>query len=887
MKTTKDASALLASTILAGASMIGGAAAQSLGTFEGGTDGWWAWANEGAGGQAELSVQDGRAVVRARGNGPADAQFGRAVRLAENTTYAVSFDGWADVGRTVTVALRGDDAPAAFAWRSYAEAEVTLTPDRRRHTVLLTVPNTFANAPGDDGQVIFYVGDGASTRLHFDTIEAVPVGSGEAGASGGLNLVGPGNFDEGAQQGFFLYADHAATRGQFGLEGGALRADFAEGGTRDWHVQAMRDVALAPNAAYTLRFGADAAAARDVTVELLDADDFARYDAETVRLAAGRGDYEVRFATNGLRPGADRLAFRLGGSDVAVALDDVRLTRDGAVIANGDFSSGTDGWSAYHNAGSVELSVDGANGGTGFDGPSLLVRPRGGTGRWWDGGVFTDLSLKPDTAYEARFAVEAEGTRPRDVQVQLLDDGATWANEALAVQTGAREVRVAFETGALTGQAKLFVFVGEDDTPFRLDSVRVTERGTATTPQTPQGPAGAPGALVSADDLDRRGYAHLSGLLPDQGQMDDAVRTAYARWKSAYLHRPAQSYIDQNGGGEMLFVTGFDQNFVGRPEKGAVSEGVGYGLVITAIMDDRVAFERLWRFAETKLNGHGLMHWLYDDKGYTVDFAGGTGRVNATDGDLDAAYGLLVAAARWGAGYDEDARTLIANILEHNVTDEDRLTSGDDGYDEGAQRATLNRPLVTSYMAPGYFRLFADFTGDERWDRIADLGMAQLRANQAAVRAQNGGGGRGGDGLITFRMFADGGIDFSSGGNIYHADGARAPWRVAKDLAWYGAPQARDFMADYNGFARRQGLADLYETYDHLGNRLGSWGGTQAGWMSGPTASSMLLSDDANERRLAWDELVSSNDGSYYTASCRMLGLLTAAGWYQNPVVPR
>ena len=400
----------------------------------------------------------------------------------------------------------------------------------------------------------------------------------------------------------------------------------------------------------------------------------------------------------------------------------------------------------------------------------------------------------------------------------------------------------------------------------------------------------APGAAVFAQDATRaeqgiRSYAHAAPLLADQAAMDAVVTDAYAAWKAAMLHRPSDAYVAQHGGADMLFVTGFDQHFVGRPEKGAVSEGMGYGLVLTALMDDRGAFEALWAYAETKLNDHGLMEWLFDDEGYTVDFAGGEGGVNATDADLDAAYGLIVAATRWDdARYAEAARTLIANILEHNVTDEGHLTSGDDGYDDAAQRATLNRPLVTSYAAPGYFRLFADLTGEARWDEIADIAMAQLRANQADVRAKNGGAGIGGDGLVTFRMLADGRVDPEGDGNIYHADAARTPWRGATDYAWYGTPEARAYLEQHNDFVRREGIDDFVETYDHLGTHIGEWGDSQAGWMAGPNAASMMISDDAAERQAAWDAAVASYDGGYFIASTRLLGLLFAAGWYENPI---
>ena len=85
-----------------------------------------------------------------------------------------------------------------------------------------------------------------------------------------------------------------------------------------------------------------------------------------------------------------------------------------------------------------------------------------------------------------------------------------------------------------------------------------------------------PGSLVDVSAFKARGYGFTDSLIPDQARPDADVRAAYATWSDRFLQRPSQQYINANGGGEMLFVTGFDQTFFGRTENGAVSEGIGY-----------------------------------------------------------------------------------------------------------------------------------------------------------------------------------------------------------------------------------------------------------------------------------------------------------------------
>ena len=385
---------------------------------------------------------------------------------------------------------------------------------------------------------------------------------------------------------------------------------------------------------------------------------------------------------------------------------------------------------------------------------------------------------------------------------------------------------------------------------LNLDWVELQKQATS---------GGTPG-LITVAELDNRGsgYAYSDGLLTNQSTMNSDITAQYAEWKSKYLKSPSQNYVNANGGGTMYFVTGYDQAFVGVPNS-AVSEGLGYGLVAAALANDKPTFDGLWNFGKTKLNQYGVLEWLYYGDGYTVQTipnGGGSGSVNATDGDLDAAYGLMAAAVRWGGSYAADAKTLIGNVLEVNVTDDNYLNSGSDGYDGSS--ATLNRPLVTSYLSPGYFRMFADFTGVSRWDAVADTAVTQLRNNQNYIRnnyGNNGDSNRGGSGLFSFRVEKNGSVSPEAGSASWNSDVGRMMWRISKDYAWYGNTTSRTMMEDFNKFARRQGIGDLYESYNMSGQETAptDWRGTDAGWNAMSVATSLLVSGSQSERNDAWN----------------------------------
>ncbi|WP_257385881.1 glycosyl hydrolase family 8 [Tahibacter caeni] len=141
-----------------------------------------------------------------------------------------------------------------------------------------------------------------------------------------------------------------------------------------------------------------------------------------------------------------------------------------------------------------------------------------------------------------------------------------------------------------------------------------------------------------------------------QAQLDQDVRDAYARWKSAYLRSAGT-----DGSGNALYRVLCDTDGAGN----TVSEGQGYGLVVVALMaghepDAAAIAAGLWRYADLHPSGIDarLMSWNISAAGQVQE-----GNDSAFDGDNDIALGLLIAAAQWPAGTPVDFRARALEVI--------------------------------------------------------------------------------------------------------------------------------------------------------------------------------------------------------------------------------
>lgn len=171
-----------------------------------------------------------------------------------------------------------------------------------------------------------------------------------------------------------------------------------------------------------------------------------------------------------------------------------------------------------------------------------------------------------------------------------------------------------------------------------------------------------------------------------QDEMDAAVQRHYRSWVETYV---------RTEGGIGAWID-FD-------DTGAtVSEAMGYGMVLAAYMGDKENFDAFYAYVKAHPSqiAPNLMAWkqvLQDGVMVDVD-----GTDSATDGDLDIAYGLLLADAQWGSDGEIDYRTGAVAVMHDTLTfivnpDLSSLMTGDWAGEDSAQY-TRSSDFMTGHM---------------------------------------------------------------------------------------------------------------------------------------------------------------------------------------------
>lgn len=251
----------------------------------------------------------------------------------------------------------------------------------------------------------------------------------------------------------------------------------------------------------------------------------------------------------------------------------------------------------------------------------------------------------------------------------------------------------------------------------------------------------------------------------------------YFYWKQKYL-KPS-----------VRFPGGWKVNYDG---KGAtVSEAIGYGMLITALMADtdsesKKYFDGLNRFRKrfpSSINPSFMCWKIPPDERPEKNNC-------ATDGELDIAYALLLAHTRWGdEAYRVEAKRLIGAIGSSLVRPDFSLRLGDWNEAPGQTRP--------SDFMPNHFRAFGKATGDPLWKKVEDrsyeiLKELQLEKLQAGIKTT---------GLIPdFAVQKNGcwiparpGFLEGRHDGDFHYNACRVPWRIG--WAALASPNRRDDRA--------------------------------------------------------------------------------------------
>lgn len=375
--------------------------------------------------------------------------------------------------------------------------------------------------------------------------------------------------------------------------------------------------------------------------------------------------------------------------------------------------------------------------------------------------------------------------------------------------------------------------------------------------------------------------AYTAGVIKpshvSQTAMDQAVQAHYDAWKAAYL---------RTTGGQGTWVK-YDAT------NSTVSEAHGWGMVLAAYMGDQAIFDDMLRYfkAHPSTNAANLMAWKQSlVNGTMVNVENPD---SATDGDMDIAYGLLLADARWGSAgatdYKAQALLVLHDILAHDVNPTHRsLTVGDwaAGSDAGYTRPS---DFMTGHLI-AFAR--ADAANSAKWlDIYATV--------SAAVNHQFAGGSAATGLMPDFMVKTTSGFVPVTGTWLetqydgdFHWNACRTPWRLAMSYIVEGrtdmlASQQRTaaWIAAATGGVPRNIRAGYYVRNGPNGQAYADYGDLA---FTAPMAVNAMLGGPAGQAWLnsLWTSITGGDypvTAGYYGDTIRMQVLLTVSGNWWAP----
>jgi endo-1,4-beta-D-glucanase Y len=362
-----------------------------------------------------------------------------------------------------------------------------------------------------------------------------------------------------------------------------------------------------------------------------------------------------------------------------------------------------------------------------------------------------------------------------------------------------------------------------------------------------------------------------------QQQLDKQVSTFYTQWKSRYVRQ--------------VCTTGENYIWFERPgNKQCVSEGQGYGMMITVLMagfdpSAKATFDGLYRYYKSHpaKAGQRLMAWAQGKDCKNTDHS------SATDGDMDIAYALLMADKQWGSNggidYVVEAKLLLADVMRYEINPKtfSILISNGAEYDSSDYYDTRSSDFM-----PSHLRAFEAATKDKRWGKVLDntyklfIAMQNKYSPDAGLMPdfiQN----------VNHPRPAKAHYLESKYDGAYNYNACRVPWRIGVDYLLYGDARAKTITTKINRWLRgttKDNPDNISAGYSLQGNDLPQRYFEALSFI-GPFAVS-AATDSKNQQWLnaVWDYLLhfKLKDYDYYDNSINMLDMIIVSGNYWRVV---
>src|ERR1700739_2818190 len=193
-----------------------------------------------------------------------------------------------------------------------------------------------------------------------------------------------------------------------------------------------------------------------------------------------------------------------------------------------------------------------------------------------------------------------------------------------------------------------------------------------------------------------------------QQRLDDLTLDFYRQWQKRYLKTACKT---------SEYYVWFER----KGNKQCVSEGQGYGMIITALMagadpSAKNIYDGLFNFYKDHRNNHGyLMAWAQDKNCKNID------KSSATDGDMDIAYSLMLADKQWGSkgtiNYLQEAKNMIGAIMKYEINPKTYSVILSDAVEHDSKDYFDMR---ASDFMPDHFKAFEKTVKDGRWKKVSD-----------------------------------------------------------------------------------------------------------------------------------------------------------------------
>ncbi|MET9658120.1 glycosyl hydrolase family 8 [Streptomyces sp. NPDC006510] len=409
-----------------------------------------------------------------------------------------------------------------------------------------------------------------------------------------------------------------------------------------------------------------------------------------------------------------------------------------------------------------------------------------------------------------------------------------------------------------------------------------TVRATATTanggPNLDYLNTGIPAAGGPAVPFGSHEFPYAAGTLKPSGSqsaLDQAVIKTYNAWKSAFVRKNCG-----NGWYEVISPDA-DHPYV--------AEAQGYGMVVTATMagadpEARTVFDGMVKYmlAHPSVNNANLLAAEQDASCKSVD-----GSDSATDGDLDVAYGLLLADKQWGStgtyNYKDLAVKHINAIKKSEVNPTTHLMLFGDWSDSGESHYWMTR---SSDWMIDHFRAFRTATGDSTWDTVRTAHQNLITSQQSKYAS--------GTGLLadfvvntnTTAKPAPGEVLESPNDGDYSWNACRDPWRIGADAVTSGDSASLTAARKLNSWIKTKtgGDPDKIASGYHLNGSVFDSGNDMA--FTAPFVVT-ALTDSGSQAWLdaLWNKLATTSIDPqlYYGGSVQLQSMIVASGNYWVP----